>query len=336
LTYDASEWTGTSRPAGEILMALLEELSTDGMAPRDRLPFWNELAARMVAPVRIAALGGQDFKASMQYRRLKNLEILAPCSSPAEIVGGEDHNAGVLNLQLQHVGRSTNVTAGRTSVLDEGDFMLFDPSMPMKTSFAEPTQVLVLRLPLAYTEARMPRLRQMAGVKMPGQTGPSALFSSFMRNAWAQLETGTCDWADTLDEVIWPLLDMAYSSERIVAADMSRRDERRRALFAAVTDNLCDPDLDSRLIARAMGVSPRYVQMLFAEMATTPSAFIQEQRLDLAAQRLERDGPKVAITDVAFDVGFNDLSSFCRAFRRRFDVSPRDYRAGMRRGRLNS
>jgi AraC family transcriptional activator of tynA and feaB len=182
----------------------------------------------------------------------------------------------------------------------------------------------------------MPRLRQMAGVKMPGQTGPSALFSSFMRNAWAQLETGTCDWADTLDEVIWPLLDMAYSSERIVAADMSRRDERRRALFAAVTDNLCDPDLDSRLIARAMGVSPRYVQMLFAEMATTPSAFIQEQRLDLAAQRLERDGPKVAITDVAFDVGFNDLSSFCRAFRRRFDVSPRDYRAGMRRGRLNS
>jgi AraC-like DNA-binding protein len=318
-------------------MALLEELSTDGMAPRDRLPFWNELAARMVAPVRIAALGGHDFKASMQYRRLKNLEILAPTSSPAEIIGGEDQAAGVLNLQLQHVGRSTNVTAGRTSMLDEGDFMLFDPSMPMRTSFAEPTQVLVLRLPLAYTEARMPRLRQMAGVKMPGRTGPSALFSSFLRNAWAQLETGECEWADTLDEVIWPLLDMAYSAERIVAADTSRRDERRRALFAAVTDNLCDPDLDSRLIARAMGVSPRYVQMLFAEMATTPSGFIQEQRLDFAAQRLERDGPKVAITDVAYDVGFNDLSSFCRAFRRRFDVSPRDYRAGMRRAaRLNS
>jgi len=317
-------------------MALLEQLSTDGMAPRDRLPFWNELAVRKVAPVRIAAIGGQDFKASMQWRRLKNLEIISPSSSPAEIIGGEDQAAGVLNLQLQHVGRSSNIVAGRTSVLEEGDFVLFDPSQPMRTSFVEPTQVLVLRLPLAFTEARMPRLRQMAGVKMSGHKGPSAIFSQFLRNAWAQLEADDGDWADTLDDVIWPLLDMAYASERVVGPDVSKRDERRRALFAAVEASLCDPDLDSRHIARIMGVSPRYVQMLFAEMATTPSAFIQEQRLDLAAGRLERDGPKVAITDVAFDVGFNDLSSFCRAFRRRFDVSPRDYRAGIRRARLNS
>lgn len=318
-------------------MALLEQLSTDGMAPRDRLPFWNELAVRMVAPVRIAALGGQDFKASLQWRRLKHIEILSPCSTPAEIIGGEDHAAGVLNLQLQHVGRSSNIIAGRTSLLDEGDFVLFDPSQPMNTRFTEPTQVLVLRLPLAYTEARMPRLRQMAGVKMQGRRGASALFSSFLRTAWAQLQADDGDWADTLDEVIWPLLDLAYASERVIVPDAGRRDARRRALFAAVMDNLCDPDLDSRLIARAMGVSARYVQMLFAEMATTPSAFIQEKRLDLAAARLEQDGPRVAITDVAYDVGFNDLSSFCRAFRRRFDVSPRDYRAGIRRvSRLNS
>jgi AraC-like DNA-binding protein len=317
-------------------VALLEQLSTDGMAPRDRLQFWNELAVRKVAPVTIAAIGPADFKASMQWRRLKNLEIIAPSSSPAEIIGGEDQAAGVLNLQLQHIGRSTNVVAGRTSILEQGDFVLFDPSQPMRTSFVEPTQVLVLRLPLAFTEARMPRLRQMAGVKMSGARGPSAIFSAFLRNAWTQLEADDGDWAETLDEVIWPLLDMAYSGERVTAPDTSRRDERRKALFAAIEANLCDPDLDSRHIARAMGVSPRYVQMLFAEMATTPSAFIQEQRLDLAALRLERDGAKAAITDVAFDVGFNDLSSFCRAFRRRFAVSPRDYRAGMRRARLDS
>ncbi len=78
--------------------------------------------------------------------------------------------------------------------------------------------------------------------------------------------------------------------------------------------------------------------MLFAEMATTPTAFIQSRRLELGRQKAgAAEGSKAAITDVAFDVGFNDLSSFCRAFRRRFDVSARDYRAG-RRGspRLNS
>jgi AraC-like DNA-binding protein len=74
-------------------------------------------------------------------------------------------------------------------------------------------------------------------------------------------------------------------------------------------------------------VSARYVQILFAEMATTPSAFIRSRRLELAAQRLAETG-SVTITDVAYAVGFNDLSSFCRAFRQRFEVSARDYRAG--------
>ena len=318
-------------------MALLEELSTRNLAARDRLPFWNEVAARMVAPVHVTALGPQEFQARIRRRRFKDLEIVAPDSSPAEIVSGPGGVApGVLNLQLQHAGRSTNYTGGRTSVLDEGDFLLYDPAQPLRLTFDEPTKALVLRLPLAFIEARLPRLRQMVGVKMRGDVGPAAIFSSFLRTAWAQLEANDGAWAETLDEVIWPLLDMAYASERVQATDANRRDERRRALFAMIENNLCDPDLDSQRIARAMGVSARYVQMLFAEMATTPTAFIQRQRLELAARRLERDGAKVAITDVAFDVGFNDLSSFCRAFRRRFDVSPRDYRAGLRRSPLNS
>ena len=311
-------------------MAALEELTTANLAAPDRLPFWNEIAARMLAPVHVEAHDPAGFQARMYRRRFKDLEIVSPCSSPATIVGGGE-GPGVLNLQLQHVGRSTNFTGGRTCVLEEGDFLLYDPAQPLRTTFTEPTQVLVLRLPLASAEARLPQLHQMAGVKMSGQAGPGTIFSAFLRNAWSQLQADDGDWAETLDEVIWPLIDMAYSAERVPATDASRRDERRRALFAAVEDNLCDPALDSRRIAREMGVSARYVQMLFAEMATTPSAFIQRQRLDLAARRFERDGPKAGITGVAFDVGFNDLSSFCRAFRRRFAVSPRDYRAGLRR-----
>jgi len=319
-------------------MALLEELTTHNLAARDRLPFWNEVAARMIAPVHVNVADPDTFEARLFRRRFRDLEIVSPCSSPAEIVGGaEEETPGILNLQLQHRGRSTNFTGGRTSVLEEGDFLLYDPSQPLRLTFTEPTQALVLRLPLAYTEARLPRLRQMVGVKMRGDSGPAAIFSQFLRNIWAQLQEDDGDWAASLDDVIWPLLDMTYASRRVDATAASRREERRRALISVVNENLCDPTLDSRQIAEGMGVSPRYVQMLFAEMATTPTAFIRRQRLELAARRLERDGPNIAITNVAYDVGFNDLSSFCRAFRGRFNVSARDYRAGRRAERaLNS
>jgi AraC-like DNA-binding protein len=97
-------------------------------------------------------------------------------------------------------------------------------------------------------------------------------------------------------------------------------------LFAVVDAELCDPEFGTRRLARRLGISARYVQILFAEMATTPTAFIRGRRLALAARQLARDGASRTITDVAYAVGFNDLSSFCRAFRQRFDVSAREYR----------
>ena len=316
---------------------MIETLSTSHLAAADRLPFWNEVAARMVAPIQVAAAEPGRFQAHIQRRRCRELELLSLTSSPAHIGSTRDlDTAGVLNLQLQLRGRSTNMSGGRSCVLDEGDFTLFDPTQPLSLMFEEPTQVVVVRLPLASAEDRLPRLRRMAGIRVSGHEGPGAVVSAFLRNAWCELERDACDWAETLDDVIWPLLEMAYAGERNAAPEPCRRDERRRALFDTIEAHLVDPALDAKRIARVLGVSARYVQMLFAEMATTPSAFIQRRRLELAARRLAAGG--AAITDVAFDVGFNDLSSFCRAFRRRYDVSPRDYRAGARRDspKLNS
>ena len=311
-------------------MALLEQLSTADFAPRDRVHHWNAIA-QLVAPIRVEPIGEEPFEARMYRRKLRECELLSPCSTPARIYSAPDHaNAGVLNLQVQHRGRSTNHTGGRTALLGEGDFVLYDPTKPLWLMFEEYTQAVVIRLPLATVEERMPHLRGQAGIAMSGRSGAGALFSNFLRQAWEELEQDDGgDWVDGLSDAIWPMIDMAYAAAR-PSIEPNRRDERRRALFDAVEAELTDPELDVHRLARRMGVSARYVQMLFAELGTTPRAFIQNRRLELAARRLEREGGDVTVTDVAYDVGFNDLSSFCRAFRRRFETSPRNYRAGDR------
>lgn len=306
---------------------MLQAIDTSSVAARDRLPFWTELADRFIAPLTIEVPDDSAFQARMYRAALRDCDIISPCSSPARIYNQPGLDVGAFNLQLQHIGSSVNHTGGRTSMLNEGDFLLFDPSQPLELTFAEPTQTIVLRLPVAYVEARMPRLRQMVGVPVRGDTGAGALFSRFLRTAWAQLETGENDWGDAMSDVIWPLLDLAYSSVRPVTLDANRRDLRRRAVLDLIETHLCDTQLDTRRIANRLGVSARYVQLLFAEMATTPSAYIQRRRLERAASRLDKEGSDITITEIAFDVGFNDLSSFCRAFRRRFGASPSDYRA---------
>lgn len=56
----------------------------------------------------------------------------------------------------------------------------------------------------------------------------------------------------------------------------------------------------------------------------TPHQFVLRTRLHRAAVRLRRSDESVSA--IAFDVGFNDLSTFNRRFRRLMGASPSAYR----------
>ena len=78
--------------------------------------------------------------------------------------------------------------------------------------------------------------------------------------------------------------------------------------------------------AAALGISPRYVNSLFADTRPRSSACARralEQcqarpRLAVLAQR--------HVSEIAFAWGFNDLSHFGRVFREHYGMSPRDFR----------
>lgn len=311
---------------------MLRTIDTAPLAAPDRLPMWHELAGQFIAPLHIEVPDRDAFQARLHLASLRDIELVSPCSSPARIANGAGWDVGVLNLQLQLQGSCTNIHGGVSSRLDEGDFVLFDPAQPLELSFTEPTQTVVLRLPLAYVEARLPRMRSMVGVPVRGAKGAGALFSNFMRTAWRQLEAGELDWGEELSDVLWPLLDFAYGPSRGVLAEGGKREAQLRGLFRLIDEHLCDPRLDTAYLAAQLGVTTRTVQLLFAESGTTPRAYIQRLRLERAAAALARADAGHSITEIAFEVGFNDLSAFCRAFQRRFGASPSAYR---RQGRIN-
>jgi AraC-like DNA-binding protein len=59
-------------------------------------------------------------------------------------------------------------------------------------------------------------------------------------------------------------------------------------------------------------------------MKTTPSQFIRDRRMELAAKSLRIERHRIA--DIAYDLGYSDLSLFSRHFKAHFKVAPRDYR----------
>lgn len=78
-------------------------------------------------------------------------------------------------------------------------------------------------------------------------------------------------------------------------------------------------------LARMARLSPYHFLRTFEGLTgTTPHQYLLRIRLRRAAVRLSRDCGR--ILDAALDCGFGDVSSFNRAFRGEFGVSPRVYR----------
>ena len=93
-----------------------------------------------------------------------------------------------------------------------------------------------------------------------------------------------------------------------------------------------DGDLSLRTLAAVSHVSPFHFHRTFrALVGETVKGYVQRVRLERAAIRLllHRD----AVYGVALDAGFRNHETFCRAFKKRFGVSPRSYRRRIPRGR---
>jgi AraC-like DNA-binding protein len=86
-------------------------------------------------------------------------------------------------------------------------------------------------------------------------------------------------------------------------------------------------DISIATVAASLNVTPRYVQRLFEADGTTFSEFLVGQRLARAHRLLCRpETSHTAISTVAYDVGFGDLSYFNRRFRRLYGLTPREVR----------
>jgi AraC family transcriptional regulator len=132
---------------------------------------------------------------------------------------------------------------------------------------------------------------------------------------------------DALEE-----LALELAGAVVQVADRPRRDrisERDPARIARVLRHL-----ESRIgephklanLARISGLSRYHFLRTFkCVTGVTPHQWLLRARLREAAQRLvaSRD----PVTEIALDIGFEDLSNFIRSFRAEFGMSPRRYRA---------
>jgi AraC-like DNA-binding protein len=311
---------------------------TDDLPERDRLAQWREVAGRTVMKVDMQPLDGEPFRCEAILRSLPGLSLLSFDTSPIQttrtpalIADGNDD----LVLLLSVHGTTVMSALGREATLGRGDATLISSADPSKAVIRTPSRFHCLGLPLARLSPLVSDIDAALASVIPGNVEALRLLSGYIDSLHTDIPLSTPELRRLAVTHICDLAALAIGATRD-AAEMSRQFGVRAARLLAIKSDIAEsaakPDFSIDEVAARHRVSPRYIRRLFEGTGTTFTEYALWQRLALAHRMLS--DPRYeqrAVSSIAFDTGFSDLSYFNRAFRQRFGLTPSDVRAAARR-----
>lgn len=298
------------------------------------LAFTASLKHLQVTPIVTAqrALSGRTFRYRMRYTHCCTADILSTESSSFSLTSKID--AGIYDgrtLILYAVKGSMSVTQYASStILNKGDFLILDPSIPFTFTLLNSGQTLSILVKNDYffTHAGY-RVTNFFGKTFTVHEPINAAFSAMTNQFNVLLETVDArdvpDMCDGLLCFLRPVLAAYFRKNP--DKSIHSRDFVRACAIEAMQRLLPEPGVTIAQIASTIGISPRYLSELFREIGTTVMARFMEIRLDRASVQL-REGhlQHQSIAEISAANGFQTSQHFNREFKKRFGVTPGQWR----------
>jgi hypothetical protein len=144
--------------------------STEHVHPRERFDCWHAVACTRLMQHDSTPDCREAFRAELQAGGLDQLKLIFFENSPMRISHGVRHTArgedDDLFICRQFAGTTALEQCGRELVLSRGDMTVLDPALPYSGSFAENSQLLVLKAPRPVLEARVGKPRELAAYRI--------------------------------------------------------------------------------------------------------------------------------------------------------------------------
>ena len=320
----------------------LSRFSLGDFAEQDRMAAWRDLYGRLVLQADLAPLSDHPLHADVTVRVLPGVSITsASMSAFCYERGAEqlaDGNDGIALVVSSHGARM--MQCGREVTSNAGDALLVSSADPIAMVCPAPAQLLCFHVPRAALAPLVSSVDRAVMRPIARSTEALKLLTSYIGALQEDYALATPELCHHVAAHVHDLIAVALGATHDAAVLANGRGvpaARLRAIKADVIGHLNRADLTVVAVARRHGVTPRHVQRMFESDGTTFSQFVLGQRLARAHRLLVN--PRYAgraVGTIAFEVGFGDLSYFCRAFRRQYGATPSDVREAARRGPVNS
>jgi AraC-like DNA-binding protein len=320
-------------------------LFTTASVPADqRLAFWRDIVCQTIAGVEAKPMSHKRSYAGRIRSRPISLEdrrgfdLLHVAADPQRV----NRTRELIDLQaeeawlvmIQDYGTCGLRQSGQCVMLEVGDIGFLDTSRPYEVLFAQNFRQSILKVPKSLFDDMIALRRDVAGTALPGSDPLTAI----ARHNLLLLER----FAQTIDPVLLPAAaeraidHLGLAMRARFDSSPVRRDGdtsvQHFARAAYIADHLRDPLLSVGRVAKAVGLSAGHLHEIFRRATgATVGDYIRDQRLARCRRDLaDRSLAHRSITSIAYRWGFSEASSFSRAFRAAFEMSPRDYRRSQR------
>ncbi len=311
----------------------MESYSTSTVHSNEKIDYWQDLCSRAYADLALAPRDHRSFEGTLRRASAGPFTFVKVSSSAAKVTRSEEHVTPAagrrFDIFLTLSGASLCFHNGRQAQLGAGDFTLVDISLPYRFEFEDVCSAVSIGMPESLIRKYLPVPGELLCRPMSGRLGVNRLASMMIDCLCDQVQSGQL--SDIGPSLVRGVLDVVATAYAAAAdgpvSDSASASSRRVQIRAFIEANLRDPGLTPRRIATALGISPRYLRLLFSQEDDTIARYVMRRRVEEVAQRLSDPLWRgTTITAIAYDWGFGDAARFARAFREQFGSSPSRYR----------
>ncbi|MGE0737418.1 MAG: helix-turn-helix domain-containing protein [Alphaproteobacteria bacterium] len=302
-----------------------QECSTATVAPTERLDYWREIICGAFVDLRLQPQQNRIFDGSFSARALGGLLLARVEADSHGVVRSKRSNADCFLVGFHVAGDGIYSQGGRTSHVRPGEMSILDGTRPFEIFFPARFTTLTLKIPYSALHARLRDPDAVTASPLLDQYGINRLVGAYLQNLSREVFTARVDVREAVADNLCELIAIAGNQAQVDGKHGAPGSVLFEAMLRHIDFNLADPDLSPRAAAEHFGISVRYVHKLFEPSGTTFNQLLLDRRLQRCFEDLARATPRrKIISTIAYNWGFNDLSYFGRAFRRKFGCVPSD------------
>jgi AraC-like DNA-binding protein len=204
---------------------------------------------------------------------------------------------------------------------------LLNTNEEYEIAMSDTLDALWLRMPTKLLTAHAISVDDVLGRALDAKSGLGQVAKQMMYGAISNkndlTERSARIFSHSLLSFLGEVVNTNLGEERLSSTRGRRKILERAQEF--IEEHIHDDELNPARIAQGIGISARYLSEIFAAEGTSPMRWVRQRRLELCRMELERqNGGQQLICEIAYSVGFTNISSFNRAFKAHFGHSPRD------------